>query len=273
MSAGATSSSSGGSTIKNILVGVITTVLGSAAIYWFGIHDTDNFKPRQEANIRAWNSLIQYEVFYTNSIDKISCIADTVTAYQDFAREMDQTVSNMMNIKSEALVDNKLMSLIDRRVQTIKDVKATMLAYRDKIAALTGTDALAAQEAEETKFTAAMESLGKRDNDFINEIVPQLEKDYKTTLKRPEFSTLDVAAISGNWKMDAEIELTIKKEGQFTWKKADSTYAGNWLLNDRDISFFFSDGEKINYVVKKISSSAAILQNTDNKKYSNLCRE
>lgn len=273
MSAGASSSFSGGSTIKNILVGVITTVLGSAAIYWFGIHDTDNFKPRQEANIRAWNSLVQYEVFYTNSIDKISCIADTVTAYQDFAREMDQTVSNMMNIKSEALVDNKLMSLIDRRVQTIKDVKAAMLGYKDKIAALTGTDALAAQEAEETKFTAAMENLSRRDNDFINEIVPQLEKEFKTTLKRPELSAPDVASISGNWKMDAEIELSVKKEGSFTWQKADSTYTGNWLLIDREIKFIFTDGEKINYFIKKISSSSALLQNTDNKKYSNLCRE
>ena len=271
MSAGASSSTSGGSTIKNILVGVITTVLGSAAIYYFGIHDTDNFKPRQEANIRAWNSLIQYEVFYTNSIDKISCIPDTVTAYQDFAREMDQTVSNMMNIKSEALVDNKLMSLIDRRVQTIKDVKATMLDYRYKITALTSNTA--AQEAEENKFTEAMENFSRRDNDFINEIVPQLEKEFKTILKRPEFPAPDVTAISGNWKMDAEIELSVKKEGSFTWKKADTAYAGNWLLNDREISFFFSDGEKIHYFIKKIGSSSAILQNTDNKKYSNLCRE
>ncbi len=271
MSAGASSSSSGGSTIKNILVGVITTVLGSGAIYLIGFHDSDNFKPRQEANIRAWNSLIQYEVFYTNSIDKISCIADTVAAYQDFAREMDQTVSNMMNIKSEALVDNKLMSLIDRRVQTIKDVKATMLDYRDKITALTGN--AAAQEAEENKFTAAMENLSHRDNDFINEVVPQLEKEFKTTLKRPEFSAPDVAAISGNWKMDAEIELSVKKEGSFTWQKADSIYTGNWLLTDREIKFIFTDGEKINYFIKKIGSSSALLQNTDNKKYSNLCRE
>lgn len=261
------------STVKNIVVSVITTVLGSAAVYFIGFHDNDGFKERQDANIRAWNSLTGYETFYANSIDKISCMGETPEAYKEFAREMDQTATNMLNIKSEASVDNKLKSLIDRRVQTIKDTKETMQAYIEKTAALLQQKDTATLLKEETKFATAMEAIAKRDNDFINEVTPQLEKEYETKLERPKQQESDISTITGNWKMDGEIELVIAANNTFTWKKADGGFKGTWQLSDRSISFTFTDGDKITYTIKKIKTGTALFQNTANNMLSTLCRQ
>jgi hypothetical protein len=269
----ASANSSGNkSTFKNILVSVITTVLGSAAVYFIGFHDNDSFKERQDANIRAWNSLTGYETFYANSIDKISCMGETPEAYKEFAREMDQTATNMLNIKSEALADNKLKSLIDRRVQTIKDTKETMQAYIDKTAALLQQKDTATLLNEQAKFATDMEAIAKRDNDFINEVTPQLEKEYDTKLERPKRQESDISTITGNWKMDGEIELTIAADKTFTWKKIDGNFNGTWQLTDRNITFTFSDGETITYTVKKIKDKTALFQNTANNIHSTLCR-
>ncbi len=276
MSAGNTapSSSSGNkNTVKNIVVSVLTTVLGSTAVYFIGFHDNDGFKERQEANIRAWNSLTGYETFYVNSIDKISCMGETPEAYKEFAREMDQTAANMLNIKTEASVDNKLKSLIDRRVQTIKDTKETMQAYIETTAALRQKNDTAALLKEEEKFISAMSVISKRDKIFITEITPQLEKEYATTLTLPKQEESDVNTIAGTWKMDGEIELTIAAGNTFTWKKTDETFTGSWQLSGRLITFSFADGDKIPYNIKKIKPGTVLFQNTLTNTFSTLCRE
>lgn len=275
MATGASSAPASGNknTVKNIVVSVLTTVLGSTAVYFIGFHDNDNFKERQDANVRAWNSLTGYETFYVNSIDKISCMGETPDAYKEFAREMDQTATNMLNIKSEASVDNKLKSLIDRRVQTIKDTKETMQAYIEKVAALLLQKDTAMLLKEETTFATAMEGIAKRDNDFINEVTPQLEKEYDTKLERPKQQESDISTFTGTWKMDGEIELTIAANNTFTWKKVDGDFKGTWLISDRNINFTFADGEKIDYIIKKIKTSTALLQNTANNVHSTLCRQ
>lgn len=272
MSAGTSSASGGGNMIKNIAVGVITTVLGSGAIYFFGFHENDGFKERKDANVRAWNSLTGYEAFYANSIEKISCMGETPEAYKEFAREMDQTVSNMQNIKSEPSIDNKLKSLIDRRVQTIKDTKETMQAYIETGTALRQKNDTAALRKEEEKFVTAMEVISKRDAPFIAEVKPQLEKEYETTLEKPRQEESDISTIAGNWKMDGEIDIELAGNNTFNWKKMNETYAGTWEVNDRVITFKFSDGDKITYEIKKIKTATALFQNTATKEYSTLCR-
>lgn len=267
------SASGGKNTIKNIVVSVITTVLGSAAVYFIGFHDNDGFKERQDANIRAWNSLTGYETFYVNSIDKISCMGETPEAYKEFAREMDQTINNMLNIKTEASVDNKLKSLIDRRVQTIKDTKETMQAYIETGNTLKLKNDTAALRKEEEKFVAAMEVISTRDKAFIAEVTPQLEKEYETTLEKPKQEQSDISTIAGKWKMDGEIELELTNTNSFSWKRLNDTFTGTWQLSDRIITFSFSDGEKIIYNIKKIKSATALFQNTANNVYSNLCRQ
>jgi hypothetical protein len=73
--------------------------------------------------------------------------------------------------------------------------------------------------------------------------------------------------------MDGEIELTIAADSKFTWKKTDGDFKGTWQLSDRNITFTFSDGDKITYIIKKIKTGTALFLNTANNVHSTLCRQ
>jgi len=57
MSAGAPTPSTAGSHLKNVIIGVITTVISATVIYFLGFHQNDDLRVAKQATIDAWNSL------------------------------------------------------------------------------------------------------------------------------------------------------------------------------------------------------------------------
>ena len=120
-----TGSSTGGSTpVRNIIVGVITTVLGSTAVYFLGFHKNSRSTAEtllitKEVTSRAWSDYVSTEnIFHKNW--------NTVGASYTHARfniykeetldELEKFYADIKRIIAMPDVDPKLVSLLERRL-------------------------------------------------------------------------------------------------------------------------------------------------------------
>ncbi|MBK6937794.1 MAG: hypothetical protein IPH18_13565 [Chitinophagaceae bacterium] len=280
MASSGSSSSSGGNLMKTIIGGVLTTVLGAAAIYFLGFHDSGKTekKKRKEATVTAWNSLLQYEKLFQQTTDKMICMDETEDEAKTITDDMEQLINDMGNIKKEENIDNRMVTLVDRRIESYKKRKNYIAEYYDEIIELSGT--AAPQEEMNSKATAIQKRLSTRvkelerkDGEYIKEISQTLEKTYNVTLSVPEFNTeVNKENVAGDWKINKATQLTLAKDGSFSWLADEKKLTGNWDLQDKIIQLIFSDGEKLSYNIKSLNTLVIRLENTGDGSFAFGCR-
>jgi predicted ribonuclease YlaK len=281
MSSSGSAAPAGPNVFKNILVGVITTVLGATVIYFLGFHDSGKGekKKKRDATVTAWNSLLQYEKLFQQTANKMICLGETETAAKEVTDEMDQVIKDMGNIKKEEFVDNRMETLVDRRMDSYTKRKTFIEDFYNEVFTLSAKN-LSDEELNneavsiQKKLGDRVASLESKDGDYITEIKATLEKEYDTKLNIPEFNfDIKSESLKGKWKMNKASDLNISADGSFTWSSDNVSTSGNWSLSEDIINFNFKDGDKLSYTVKGVDAMVLRLINKADGSFAFGCRQ
>lgn len=213
---------SGGNTFKTIIIGVVTTVLGSAAVYFLGFHG-NGANPKREATENALKSVFQYEQILEKTIITLSCNNDA-DFQKVFIDELEQVKTNMQNIRNEKDVDNRVLSIVDRRIRSIDELKKSAEKYFDQYNMLNKKGILATEtginKAFELQqvFNKEAELISQREKTFLTDIFASLDKEYKFSFDiEPLNIQVTESNLAGKWLINKTVEWNIKPDHSFTW--------------------------------------------------------
>jgi hypothetical protein len=264
-----------------ILIGVTTTVLGATLVYILGINKgPDSSKEKKKATLEAWESLMTYENSFKNAGTILTCSGDLSEIGNNIINEYEMIIGSITNIKEEKKewADNRVISLIDRRLGTLKEKKNATAAYYDQLNVL-DQSGLAQEELDkqiialQNDFTAKMASLENRDTVFMNDVRTALNKKYKSDFQVSKPFLISPGLLHGNWMLDREIKIRFKKDQSFEWENGQQTISGKWLLEDLDLEFQFSDSDIKKVTITNGNQKFLLLKSTDDGIMHILCRE
>jgi hypothetical protein len=257
MSAGASTPSTTGNHLKNVIIGVITTVISATVIYFLGFHspESDEFKKAKQATIDAWNSLQLYENEFKEKATSMVCSGSGTGFTDKLLNEYEKIIKNINNIQKEEHVDNRLMSLIDRRVSTLEDKKTATADYYRQYDSLGSDDSDPRVIHLYNDFMEKIKELEVQDTSFINNVNAEIKKKYKVDFKFPAPIVITTEFLTGNWTLDREKNISLNKNEKFVWKNSDQSFDGTWSLSDLDLSFKFSDGSTVDYNIQRASQT------------------
>ncbi len=180
-------------TLKNILIGVVTTVLATSALYLLGLQNNgkSESKKRKEATVKVWNEYLKtrkhtqevMESMKKQSSEDIELIASNMS------HEFDIINKNMEELGKTPDLDRNLEQILNIHITQNNDFKFAFNAYFNdlkNLAAQNPTNEEGMAFVQERAKRLRLESVNIQDRDTIrmNDYYSQLEKDYK--LKLPE---------------------------------------------------------------------------------------
>ena len=172
---------------KKIIIGAVSTIVAALVIY-FVVERGGGDRERKKATLNAWNSYEQNKDIFQKVMTDLGTSLqqggqELSQAKANAARDIDITIENMQNIKTEEKVDNRMLSLVDVKITQLKDLKTIMM---NTIQSLEGVmqSTVTEQEAEqyimsvfqETK--SKLEGIKERDRVRIKSFRDELCKEY-----------------------------------------------------------------------------------------------
>jgi len=178
--------------IRNIAIGVITSVLAATVIYFLGYNrnDKQDFNKKKEATIKVWDAYQENMRVTSALFDKLDAVkndTDIVGRRNAITHEIETALSAMENVKREPGADTRVYSTIDIKVQMFKDGLAVINKYFDDVYAFAATNPT---EAEGQAYLARVEPeirkqgavIKQRDSLRLATYYDGLNKDYDIVL-------------------------------------------------------------------------------------------
>ena len=261
MSAGAPTTPSTGNHLKNVIIGVITTVISATVIYFLGFHspESDEFKKSKQATIDGWNSLQLYENQFKEKATSMVCSGNDFSTTA-MINEYEKIIKNINNIQKEQNVDNRLLSLVDRRVSTLEDKKAATADYYRQYDSISADDNDPRNIKLYNGFLKKIKELDEQDTSFINSVNAELKKKYKVDFKFPPPIQITPEFLQGHWTLDREKTLDLKKDEKLVMKTGNDTYNGTWSLDYLDLQLKFDDGSETTFTIQRASQTFVFAQ-------------
>ncbi len=118
------SSSTPSHIIKNITIGVITSVLAALLIYYtIGNPAKAEFSKKKAATKKAWTSYKENRAVFVEALKTMDTAMDDNRAKKLLHHYLDISIDNMENIKKETDADQRIFSTIDITVAQVKEMK------------------------------------------------------------------------------------------------------------------------------------------------------
>src|SRR5687767_13161457 len=98
----------GGNTVKNILIGIGTTVAAYAIISLLGIGKSKNSeaKIQKKANMDVWESVNDYFTYATEKFRTIACYScDEQEMKKELVRELENNANSLKTLKENKSID------------------------------------------------------------------------------------------------------------------------------------------------------------------------
>lgn len=266
--------------LMRIVIGVTTTVIGATLLYFLGFDKgPDSFKEKKKATLEAWESLMTYERSFKNAGIRFSCSGNLDDMGRNIINEYDMIIGSIINIKEEKkeTADNRIISLIDRRVGTLKDKKNATEQYYRKLSELENSGL---PEPELNRSVAALQndflneitSLESRDTIFINEIKTDLKKKYKADFSLPPPLLVTPELLTGNWTLDRDQPLIFKKDLTFEWGSGQDKLTGSWRLDSLTLTLKTTHGDQYDFTITAGGESAFFVKLHPDNSIHILCR-
>lgn len=157
-------------TIKNIIIGVITTVLGATAIYFLGLQKgPSEVKKRKEATVKVWNEYLEVRKTTNKVFENMNReqSADLDMVRSNLNHEIEMINQNMEKLSKIPDIDINMVRIIDVRIAQMNDYKKAYSVFVDEMVNF------ANQNPTEAEGTA-----------FLNERSPSFIKEAKNILNR-----------------------------------------------------------------------------------------
>lgn len=253
-----------GHPFKNVIIGVITTVISATVIYFLGFHNPgkEDYQKNKQATVDAWNSLMFYEDEFKATGTRMVCSGSETGFANTLLNEYEKIIKNISNIEKEEKVDNRLVSLVDRRLSTLRDKKEATAVYFRAYDSLGGNDNDPATMKLYNDYLEKIRELEVQDTFFINGVNMELKKRYKVDFKFPAPPVITAEFLTGNWTLDREKDILLNKNKKFTWKNPDQSFSGAWNINDLTLSFRFPDGSVVDYFIQRANKNFVFASDT-----------
>src|SRR5262245_45556721 len=119
--------------IRNIIVGVTTSVLGAGALYFLGINKSGDspsskhsFLEAKEATTKGWKSYVTDDnIYYKNTISIFNDLqrSKQIDDYRDnLLKEMHKFQDDLSSILKDEDLDNSFVTMIKRRQDVEKEL-------------------------------------------------------------------------------------------------------------------------------------------------------
>jgi hypothetical protein len=244
-----------GNHLKNVIIGVITTVISATVIYFLGFQRNNDLGVAKQATIDAWNSLQLYENEFKEKAISMVCSGNDFST-KAMITEYEKIIKNINNIQKEEHVDNRLLSLIDRRVSTLEDKKNATEDYYKQYDSIGADDSDPRNIKLYSNFLERIKELDGQDTSFINSVNADLKKKYKVEFKFPAPIVITKEFLTGNWTLDGKKNISLNKDEKFVWKSSNQSYPGTWSLDGLTLTFKFNeDGSTLDYTIQRASQT------------------
>ncbi len=235
---------SGGSTWKNVIIGVLTTVAAYVIVHFLFINKEKN--KEKAATIEAWNSMIRYEELFSENYIGAYCIEDKEEQLEALIYEKDQLVKNYTLISEKDNIDNDLASFTTRAAGNASAEKKILERYLADYKQVNPYEPLAEKEYEriDSLYASKMELIRIRDTSSFNSIFRNLSKKYGNKFKgASEPRAFTKSDLIGQWKEAGVNKIFhLKNETDFVMLLDGTEFSGRWKLNGKTARLTFDDG-------------------------------
>jgi len=179
--------------LRNIIVGVTTTVLGSSAIYFLGFNHrgsdrsaTENILVTKEFTTKAWKSYVTSENIYTKNTLSLMKELQETKKLDDFEENIFQESEKFKNDLEQLIkdknIDGDFVSMIKRRIQNENNVTPKTKAYLGNIKSIVNSDLSQAEKSE--KLAAADKDWATYSKGAMERSITDIEDLAKTLSER-----------------------------------------------------------------------------------------
>lgn len=272
---------SGGNTVKNVIIGILTTVVAYSIVFLLGLgkHDSSgDTKPQKEATINAFKSINDYVNYAGQKFKTIACYScDEQGMKNEMLRELEHDCSSLRNLKEDINIDEKMKSVIDRIIDQFNDKKPMYTTYFDSLI-------YAKQQPQSDQIAIALrlqQTLFKqkdfvqtRDTSDINNYIRDINKKYKIKLafKEPE-PEFDPDALVGKWKMECAADLQFNEDGTIIWTEGENVFKGKWKREGAELTINLDTNQEFRLSISQLSKKMLVVLNQDTNLYLGFCPE
>ncbi len=294
----ATSGGSGSNTqpIRNIVVGVTTTVLASTIVYFLGFHSGGRSSAEQmlftkEATVAAWPNYVATENMFTKNWKTLAANYST-SRFKNYKEatleELDKFFNDIKGLIATNDIDPMFLSLLKRRLAAKEQWKNKYKIHLDNFESILN-DVPQEQQGQKLndelyRFQVDVKDLDERFINEIRDIAKALSDKYHynfsssdlLAFKKPDTDTLlnrgrevangiDRQSLVGTWLIDQSWYIYHYDDGRlymyFTRADGarDSTY-GTWQLTNNQLyqyaTYYFSAGNKWVYDISDITANS-----------------
>lgn len=239
---------SGGSTVKNVILGVLTTVVAYVIVHYiFDKKDKKKeFEKVKTETVEAWKSLIKYEDQQTNNYYSAMCNEDVPTQLETLIYEKDLLAKNYSIIRQIPGIDEDLASFATRAVENTLQIKKLFESYLTEYKNINPYEPGVEQAYLnlDSIYVRKITSAKERDAESLNNTYASLVKKYGDEFKGPDEPTpLSENDLVGKWKETGINKIfTLKADGKFVMSMEGNDYTGTWKFVNTIIDLSFDDG-------------------------------
>lgn len=212
----------------------------------------------------------------------LACNSDNEYAQQTFLKEIEQLKGNMTNIKSEKDVDNRVLSLIDRRVTSLNELTEAseemfngMASLRSDSSALTEEEFVARNIALQKNYNDRTVQIAEEERILKTDIIDALKKEYDLKFDDIKSLQLDItnANVTGKWLINGVVKWYMNADHSFTWAVEDKMFDGSWSLKKDTLHLKFSHLEEADFKIIQLYNNILSYKNTGDGTVSVACRQ
>ena len=256
MSASGTSSG-GNQYLRNIIVGVITTVLGSTAVYFLGFHKSERSTAEamlftREATIKAWSDYVSTENMFTKNWNTLAANYNTARFKiykEETLEELDKFFRDINGIMQTKDIDLIFVSLLKRRLAAKQQWEKKYRIHLDNFESILNNTPQQEQtqklNEELGRFQSEVKDLDERYSNELENVAKTLSDNY-----HQNFSSSDLIAFKKN-ELSQNNGKSTNSGGSAGLATVDKrSLVGTWLIDQNWYIYHYDDGRLYMYFTK-----------------------
>jgi hypothetical protein len=272
---------SGGNTVKNVIIGILTTVVAYSIVFLLGLgkHDSSgDSKPKKEATMNAFKSINDYVNYAGQKFKTIACFScNEQDMKNEMLRELEHDCGSLRNLKEDVNIDEKMKSLIDRIIDQFNDLKPVYTIFYDSLSyikQLPDSEQIFIINRIQQNLFKQKDFIQTRDTGDVNNYLRDINKKYKTKLAfkniEPEY---EVDALVGKWKVGCTVQLQFNQDGSIRWTEGENVFKGKWVRDGNELTIHLNNNQEFRYIISEISKKILFLFDSDTNIYLGACPE
>ena len=266
--------------LKTILIGVVTTVLGTLIVT-----KVINSPKRatKNATIEAWASVVKFESISENNQFETLCKDGLEDRLEDIIYEEDQLVKNYEIIKNKQNIDENLVIFLNHAIGQETEQKKIFEDYLKNYrvtqadAFLYETEKKAKYDSLDNYYSRKIDLLHNRNEDALVEIYKTLADRYGAkNFQTPEEEIIvRKNDVTGKWKeVGIDKIFEINDDGTFIMTRDGTDYPVTWQLNNNRLTLSFNDKSgALNFLFTKLHRKFLRFTITNDNSQRQLCRQ